>query len=116
MAERIPGTVTPRIEGGVLIFGEGDVFDFNIKLHLSALGEEIDDLTDYTFQASFRDAGGKLIHVFTGEGDEDLVFTLAFTSDVSAKFPAGRYSYDICISSPDGTRCTAAESVPAIVR
>lgn len=117
MTERIPtGAPLPSICGGVLLWCEGDVFTFTLKLRLFSLGEELSDLTEYRFGANFYDASGDLVHSFTADGDGSCTFPLAFTEEVSAKFPKGIYHFDVRVTAPDGTVSTVANDAPAHVR
>jgi len=116
MTQRIPGGASPAIKDGILTWCEGDVFDFTISLKLYSLGELLDDLDDYTFEASFYDAGGGQVHKFTEESEGSCDFTLSFTPAVSAKFHRGKYRYDVAVTTPDGKKTTVANDVPAAVR
>ena len=116
MNGRIPDCRHPEITGGVLCWSEGDIFELNLKMRLFSLGVELIDLTGYTLEALFFDAGGGGVHTFTSEGDGSCVFTLDFTSSVSAKFPAGKYFYDVRVSEPDGRRTCVVRRAPASVR
>jgi len=115
MTERIPGTRSPMLKNGVLTWCAGDAFTFTLKLCLSALGEELSDLTGYAVETSFYDAGGAAVHTFEGEGDSSRLFQMDFTPEVSGKFPRGRYLYDVSVTSPEGYRSTVANDVPASV-
>lgn len=115
VSTRIAGGLCPALKDGVLIWREGDVFDFYIKLRLRALGEEIDDLTGYSVAVSFF-RRGKKIYDFSEEGGEDCTVCLSFTPEVSSLFRRGSYGYEVKVTSPDGKVTTVGSDCPAVVR
>lgn len=115
MAE-IQTTLSPKIKDGRLTWCEGDVFDLTLCVSLTSLGEAISDLTGYSVEVNFYDAGGAKVHTFTLEGDGTRLFTLSFTASVSAKFPRGAYRFDVAVTDPTGKRSTVADDAPAAVR
>ena len=113
--ERLKCAATPRMEGGRLVWCEGDVFTFRIKIRLSSMGEPIPDHTGYTYAAEFFDKSGKEILAITENGDDTTTFAIAFDSETTSLFPRGRYFYDIHVLCPDGSRITCGNDLPALV-
>ena len=89
----IPGArVSPRIANGCICWYEGDTFSLRLRL-------ELED------QAGADVTIGQTDTIKVTGADENTV-TLAFTDEVTAKFPRGIYRYDILYTH--GNRTTLA--------
>ena len=113
--EKLKEAATPRISKGKLVWCEGDVFDFKIKISLKSLGEKICGHTGYTYVAEFFDKSGKEILAVTQDGGESETFTIAFDAETTSLFPRGRYFYDIHVLCPDGCRISCGNDLPVSV-
>ncbi len=113
--ENLKSAAVPRIQRGRLIWCEGDVFTYRIRITLTSLGAAFPDHTGYTYVAEFFDKSGKDVCVITQEGGESRTFTIDFDEDTTALFPRGRYSYDVRVLCPDGTRISCGNDLPATV-
>ena len=113
--EELKSAATPRIQRGRLIWCEGDVFRYRIRIDLVSLGEKITDHTGYTYAAEFFDKSGKDVCIITEDGSESGIFTIDFDEETTALFPRGRYYYDVRVLCPDGTRISCGNDLPASV-
>ena len=103
-ANTIPGArVSPRIANGCICWYEGDTF--SIRLEDQDGAEVAIGQTD-TIKVTFYDWTKKAVQEFSFTGADENTVTLAFTDEVTAKFPRGIYRYDILYTH--GNRTTLA--------
>ncbi len=87
---------SPRISGGVLKWYAGDVFDLQVYMELTDQnGRNIAIAPEHTVSFVFRDGRRETVHEVTFVSIEDNTVLLRFTEDVTARFPRGRYTYDV---------------------
>lgn len=101
----IPGAyASPRISNGVLCWYAGDTFSIVIQADLTDQdGEAVDIGTTDTVKITFRDDTRAEVYSKTWTGVENNQVTLVVDATVSAKFPKGRYTYDVEFSHGDRT-------------
>lgn len=104
----IPGAyASPRIDSGVLCWYAGDTFEIVIKIELEDQdGEAVEIGTGETVTITFYDGQQNVVYEKTFEAVTDNRVTLAMDETVSAKFPKGKYSYDVRFTH--GERTTLA--------
>lgn len=86
---------SPRVENGTLYWYAGDLFRVEIGLKLKDQDDEAVHIgTPDTVTVTFYDAQRETVHTFTPSVTNDWA-TLVFDETVSAKFPKGRYTYDM---------------------
>ena len=101
----IPGAyASPRIENGVMLWYEGDTFDITILLELEDQdGAAVEIGKSDTLKMTFYNAEKETVHEMSFSNITNGKITLEFTDEVSAKFPKGRYTYDVEFSHGDRT-------------
>lgn len=101
----IPGArVSPRIANGCICWYEGDTFSLVLRLELEDQdGEDVTISESDTVKVTFRDRTEQAVQEFTFEKIEGNSVTLAFTDEVTKKFPRGGYTYDILYTHGDKT-------------
>lgn len=102
----LPGAeVSPRLANGCLCWYEGDTFEVSIQMELTDQdGEEVQVAEGDRVRVTFLDAQKQFVQEFLFTKVEENTVTLAFTPEVSARFPEGEYSYDLRLEH--GTRTT----------
>ena len=101
----IPGAyASPRISNGVLCWYAGDTFSIVIQVDLTDQdGEAVDIGTTDTVKITFRDDTRAEVWSKTFSNVEENQVTLVVDATVSAKFPKGKYTYDVEFSHGDRT-------------
>ena len=101
----IPGAyASPRISNGVLCWYEGDTFAVAIQIDLEDQdGEDVDIGATDTVKITFRDDTRAEVWSKTFSNVENNQVTLVVNAEISAKFPKGRYTYDVEFSHGDRT-------------
>lgn len=104
----IPGAyASPRISNGVLCWYAGDTFSIVIQADLTDQdGEAVDIGTTDTVKITFRDDTRAEVWSKTFSNVANNQVTLVVDATVSAKFPKGKYTYDVEFSH--GERTTLA--------
>ena len=105
---------SPRISGGTLKWCAGDTFELVLRLALTdadGCAVEIGDAD--TVHVRFFDGCMRPVHSFACADIADNTVTLRFDEDVTALFPRGAYSYDVCLEG--ARRVTLARNNPAVV-
>lgn len=106
---------SPRISDGVIYWYENDTFDIDLQFELvTSSGEPIEITAFDEIKIIFRNSSDKVIKEFSFTGIEDNTIKLVINSAVSAMFPKGIYTYDICYKS-DG-RTTIANDNKVVVQ
>ena len=87
---------SPRISGGTIKWYAGDTFTLNLQLALTdqdgaAVGIPMGDVVSVTFY----DRCLRPVYSFADRRVTDNVLSLVFTEEVSSRFPAGEYTYDV---------------------
>lgn len=98
--------MSPRIENGVLCWFEGDTFRLNLILTLKDQdGEAVTVKTDETLELTFLDKRRDTVKILTFSGREAAAgkVTVVVDGEMSALFPAGRYSYDLRLLGEERT-------------
>lgn len=98
--------MSPRIENGVLYWFEGDTFRLNLILTLkdqdgAAVTVKAEEQLELTFCNKRRDTVKTV--VFSGAEAATGKVKLVVDEDLSARFPAGRYSYDLRLLGEERT-------------
>lgn len=92
--------VSPRVANGMLCWYAGDVFRLQLELTMRDQdGEEV-ILPEGDIRVVFYDERREVAHAFE-ETLHDNRVTLEFTEEITQKFPAGKYTYDVKYA--DGT-------------
>ena len=101
----IPGAyASPRVSNGVLCWYAGDTFSIVIQADLTGQdGEAVDIGTTDTVKITFRDDTRAEVWSKTFSNVENNQVTLVVDATVSAKFPKGKYTYDVEFSHGDRT-------------
>lgn len=95
---------SPRIDKGVLCWYEGDTFSVVLRLELQDQdGETVDVGAADSVTITFYDETRQGVHAFAFSGVTDNQVTLDFDETVSAKFPRGKYRYDVLYTHGDKT-------------
>lgn len=107
-ANTIPGArVSPRIANGCICWYEGDTFSLRLRMELEDQdGADVTIGQTDTIKVTFYDWTRKAVQEFSFTGADENTVTLAFTDEVTAKFPRGIYRYDILYTH--GNRTTLA--------
>lgn len=86
---------SPRVENGTLFWYAGDLFQVDVALELTDQdGGAVHIGANDTVTVTFYDVQRQTVHTFTPSVTNDRA-TLVFDETVSAKFPKGRYTYDM---------------------
>ena len=101
----IPGAyASPRVHNGVLCWYAGDTFAIVLKIELEDQdGAAVEIGQTDSVKLTFRDEAREEVYSEMFENVEGNQITLAVDAEVSAKFPKGRYSYDVEFSHGDRT-------------
>ena len=101
----IPGAyASPRISNGVLCWYAGDTFSVVIQADLvDQDGAAVDIGATDTVKITFRDDTRAEVWSKTFSNVENNQVTLVVDAEISAKFPTGRYTYDVEFSHGDRT-------------
>lgn len=105
---------SPRIVGGVIKWYEGDTFDLQVDIELmDQNGDGVVILPEHALDFVFRNSRNEIVYAVRFTEITDNCVVLAFTPDVSSKFPKGGYTYDVYY---DGAkRKTLVDQAPIIV-
>lgn len=98
--------MSPRIENGVLYWFEGDTFQMNLLLTLKdqdglTLEVKSNEKLELVFLDKHRDVVKTL--VFSGQVASSGAVRVVMDTELSALFPAGRYSYDLRLLGEERT-------------
>ena len=101
----IPGAyASPRISNGVLCWYAGDTFSVVIQADLvDQDGAAVDIGETDTVKITFRDDTRAEVWSKTFSNVANNQVTLVVDAEISAKFPKGRYTYDVELSHGDRT-------------
>lgn len=101
----IPGAyASPRISNGVLCWYAGDTFSVVIQADLvDQDGAAVDIGATDTVKVTFRDDTRAEVWSKTFSNVANNQVTLVVDAEISAKFPKGRYTYDVEFSHGDRT-------------
>ena len=87
---------SPRIDGGVLKWYAGDVFDLQVQLELTdEYGDALVFDPTHTVTFVFRDRCRRVVYELCFTDITDNTVVLQLTEAVTALFPKGRYTYDV---------------------
>ena len=87
---------SPRLENGVVKWYEGDTFRLQLVLDIvDQDGEPVVIGENDTVTVSFQNDALTTVKEFTFTEVENNTVTMEFTSEVTALFPKGRYTYDV---------------------
>ncbi len=104
----------PRITGGVLKWCAGDVFELQVRMELTDQeGADIQIAPAHSVTFVFRNARREEIYRVIFKEIEDNTVVLPFTEAATARFPKGRYTYDVIYEG--AVRRTLACDAPIIV-
>lgn len=96
---------SPRIENGILRWYAGDTFTLGLELDiLDQDGAEVSIGTSDSLTVNFYDAFRE--KVYTAALDAAALGgapEIAFNAETTAKFPAGKYTYDMIFTHGDKT-------------
>lgn len=98
--------MSPRIENGVLYWFEGDTFRLNLILTLKDQdGAPVTVKAEETLELTFLNKHRDTVKTVTFPGGEAATgkVTLVVDEELSALFPAGRYSYDLRLLGEERT-------------
>lgn len=96
---------SPRIENGILRWYAGDTFTLGLELDIQDQdGEEVSIGTSDRLTVNFYDAFRAKTHTVTLDaaalgGTPEV----AFNAETTAKFPAGKYTYDMIFTHGEKT-------------
>lgn len=106
--------MSPRIVNGVIKWYEGDTFSLRVEIELTDEADEqimIQPTDEVRFV--FRNNRKEIVHEIRETNIENNCVTLYFTENVSAKFPKGRYEYDVYYNGEE--RKTLSNDSPIVV-
>lgn len=98
--------MSPRIENGVIFWYEGDTFKLHLHLDLQDTdGEKVIPEENDTLELTFYDKSCDPVTSLRFEGNAVAqgVLTVSMDEAISALFPAGKYTYDLCLQGQERT-------------
>lgn len=96
--------LSPRIKNGVLMWYEGDTFTLDLELKLIDQDDEpVVIPSSATVKVVFLNEQRNTVKEFTFADIEDNNISMVFDATVTALFPAGCYTYDLCYTAGDRT-------------
>lgn len=118
MANIPSADISPRIENGVLYWYEGDTGTLVFDIELTDQdGEALTIDPADTFDVIFRNERRQAVQTFSALTATDGQISMTFDSTVAAKFPKGRYTYDVIYTrDSDGKVTTLCDDNEAVVQ